>query len=93
MNDFRGKVYRHNIKEILHSREQVLCLCLVQSIHLSKDNYVLVGDSAGMVLPSNGAGITIAMIGGRIAGEVISEHIKLGTPLSEYERTMEISDG
>ena len=32
-----------------------------------KGNYVLVGDSAGMVLPSNGAGITIAMIGGRIA--------------------------
>ena len=40
-----------------------------------KGNYVLVGDS-GMVLPSNGAGITIAMIGGRIAGQVISEHIK-----------------
>ena len=39
-----------------------------------KGNYVLVGDSAGMVLPSNGAGITIAMIGGRIAGQVISEH-------------------
>ncbi|MFQ3344210.1 MAG: geranylgeranyl reductase family protein [Candidatus Poseidoniales archaeon] len=50
-----------------------------------KDNYLLVGDSAGMVLPSNGAGITIAMIGGRIAGQVISEHLKLGTPLIEYE--------
>lgn len=51
-----------------------------------KGNYVLVGDSAGMVLPSNGAGITIAMIGGRIAGQVISEHLKYGTPLSEYEK-------
>ena len=51
-----------------------------------KGNYVLVGDSAGMVLPSNGAGITIAMIGGRIAGQVISEHLKNGTPLSEYEK-------
>jgi digeranylgeranylglycerophospholipid reductase len=50
-----------------------------------KGNYVLVGDSAGMVLPSNGAGITIAMIGGRIARQVISEHLKNGTPLSEYE--------
>jgi len=38
-----------------------------------------------MVLPSNGAGITIAMIGGRIAGEVISDHIKNDIPLSEYE--------
>ena len=43
-----------------------------------KGNYVLVGDAAGMVLPSNGAGITIAMIGGRIAGNVIAEHLKSG---------------
>ena len=42
-----------------------------------------------MVLPSNGAGITIAMIGGRIAGQVISEHLKNGTPLSEYEKALE----
>ena len=39
-----------------------------------------------MVLPSNGAGITIAMVGGRIAGEVISEHLTSGVPLTEYER-------
>lgn len=51
-----------------------------------KGNYLLVGDSAGMVLPSNGAGITIAMVGGRIAGQVISEHLSSGVPLIEYER-------
>ena len=51
-----------------------------------KGNYMLVGDSAGMVLPSNGAGITIAMVGGRIAGQVISEHLKTGLPLEEYEK-------
>jgi digeranylgeranylglycerophospholipid reductase len=51
-----------------------------------KGNYMLVGDAAGMVLPSNGAGITIAMIGGRIAGEVIAEPLDEGTPLVEYER-------
>ena len=51
-----------------------------------KGNYMLVGDSAGMVLPSNGAGITIAMIGGRIAGKVISEHLSSGIPLEEYEK-------
>ena len=50
-----------------------------------KGNYMLVGDSAGMVLPSNGAGITIAMVGGRIAGEVIAEHLESGIPLDEYE--------
>ena len=54
-----------------------------------KGNYLLVGDSAGMVLPSNGAGITIAMIGGRIAGQVISEHINEGIGLDEYERRWE----
>ncbi len=51
-----------------------------------KGNYMLVGDSAGMVLPSNGAGITIAMIGGRIAGQVICEHLSSGTALEEYEK-------
>jgi len=51
-----------------------------------KDNYLIVGDAAGMVLPSNGAGITIAMIGGRIAGQVICEHLQNGTSLNEYEK-------
>ena len=51
-----------------------------------KGNYLLVGDAAGMVLPSNGAGITIAMVGGRIAGQVIAEHLKDGTPLTDYEK-------
>ena len=51
-----------------------------------KDNYLIVGDAAGMVLPSNGAGITIAMIGGRIAGQVICEHLQNGVPLTEYEK-------
>ena len=50
-----------------------------------KGNYLLVGDAAGMVLPSNGAGITIAMVGGRIAGQVIAEHLSNGTPLTEYQ--------
>ena len=51
-----------------------------------KGHYMLVGDAAGMVLPSNGAGITIAMIGGRIAGQVIAEHLTEGTSLEEYEQ-------
>ena len=51
-----------------------------------KENLVLVGDAAGMVLPSNGAGITIAMVGGRIAGQTIAEHILNGTKLTNYEK-------
>ena len=61
--------------------------------NLTKGQYILVGDSAGMVLPSNGAGITIAMIGGRIAGEVISEHLNNGTDLKEYEKRWESQMG
>ena len=51
-----------------------------------KGNYMLVGDSAGMVLPSNGAGITTAMTGGRIAGQVIGNYINKGIPISDYQK-------
>ena len=47
---------------------------------------MLVGDSAGMVLPSNGAGITTAMIGGRIAGEAIANHIVKGESLKNIRK-------
>ena len=53
---------------------------------LVKPSHLLVGDSAGMVFPSNGAGIIPAMVAGRIAGQVIAEHVRDGTPLTEYER-------
>ena len=55
----------------------------------TKGNYMLAGDSAGMVLPSNGAGITTAMIGGRVAGQVIADHINNGKSLVEYEKKWE----
>jgi len=44
-----------------------------------------VGDSAGMVMPTNGGGIPTAMISGRIAGEVAAFHVQKGEPLSTYE--------
>ncbi|RAH16143.1 MAG: hypothetical protein CMB56_001540 [Methanobacteriota archaeon] len=50
----------------------------------TKGNKLISGDAAGMVLPSNGAGISTSMIGGRIAGEVIAEHLLFGTDLTEY---------
>ena len=56
---------------------------------ITKANYMLAGDSAGMVLPSNGAGITTAMIGGRIAGQAIANHINNGKKLVEYEENWE----
>jgi len=59
----------------------------------TKGNYMLVGDSVGMVLPSNGAGITTAMIGGRIAGQVIAENIMKNTSLEEYQKRWNLQMG
>ena len=61
--------------------------------NFTKDNYMLAGDSVGMVLPSNGAGITTSMIGGRIAGEVIAENITKNTSLDEYQKRWNIQMG
>jgi digeranylgeranylglycerophospholipid reductase len=45
-----------------------------------------VGDAAAMVMPTNGGGISTAMITGEIAGEVSADHLLNGTTLSVYER-------
>jgi digeranylgeranylglycerophospholipid reductase len=49
------------------------------------DRILLVGDAAGMVMPTNGGGIPTAMVSGRIAGEVAALHVKKNEPLSSYE--------
>ncbi len=49
-------------------------------------NVLLVGDAAGHVMATNGGGIPTAMIGGRIAGRTIREHITGGLPLDRYEQ-------
>jgi digeranylgeranylglycerophospholipid reductase len=50
-----------------------------------KNNIVVVGDSAGHIMATNGGGIPIAMICGRIAGNVIGDHFNNDTPLQRYE--------
>ncbi len=50
-----------------------------------KGNVMIVGDAAGQVMATNGGGIPISMICGRIAGNVISEHFEKNTPLIRYE--------
>ena len=47
---------------------------------------VLVGDAAGHVMATNGGGIPIAMIAGRIAGRTIQDHLIRGAPLGDYEK-------
>ena len=50
-----------------------------------KENVLLVGDAAGHVMATNGGGINVAMICGRIAGETAADHVLQGTPLGAYE--------
>ena len=48
------------------------------------DNFVVVGDAAHHVNPIHGGGISEAYVGGRIAGEVVSEAIKSGDTSKEF---------
>ena len=49
-------------------------------------NAILAGDSAGMVMATNGGGINVSMLAGRIAGMTAADHLLDGVPLAEYER-------
>jgi len=49
-------------------------------------NVLLVGDSGGFPMATNGGGIPTAMIAARSAGEVIRSHLKEGLSLAEYEK-------
>lgn len=57
------------------------------------NSLLLVGDSACLVMPTNGGGIPTAMISGRIAGEVAAVHVQKGEPLSNYEHRWKRSFG
>jgi digeranylgeranylglycerophospholipid reductase len=46
---------------------------------------ILVGDAAGHVMATNGGGINVSMIAGRIAGDAAADHVQNGTPLEAYE--------
>ncbi|MHA2396839.1 MAG: geranylgeranyl reductase family protein, partial [Candidatus Thorarchaeota archaeon] len=48
-------------------------------------NALLIGDAAGHVMASNGGGIPTALCGGKIAGDVILDHLREDVPLSAYE--------
>jgi digeranylgeranylglycerophospholipid reductase len=47
---------------------------------------ILVGDAAGHVMATNGGGINVSMICGRIAGLAAADHVQGGVPLEAYER-------
>ena len=52
-----------------------------------------VGDAAGLVMPSNGGGISQAIISGCFAAETIVQHLENGTPLTDYELRVRASMG
>ena len=49
-------------------------------------NVLLAGDAAGMVMATNGGGINVSMLAGRIAGVTAADHLQHGVLLEEYER-------
>lgn len=48
-------------------------------------NVLLAGDAAGMVMATNGGGINVSMLAGRMAGRTAAAHLLDGVPLAEYE--------
>ena len=52
-----------------------------------------VGDAAGLVMPSNGGGISQAIISGCFAAESILDHLHHQTPLTTYEAKVRASMG
>ncbi|MFQ5908649.1 MAG: NAD(P)/FAD-dependent oxidoreductase [Thermoplasmata archaeon] len=56
-------------------------------------NVLLVGDAAGHVMPTNGGGVNTAMVCGRIAGNVIADHLQDGGSLESYEQAWRAAVG
>ena len=54
-------------------------------------NTLAVGDAAGLVMPSNGGGISQAIISGCFAAEAIIDNLENGTNLLEYENRVRAS--
>jgi digeranylgeranylglycerophospholipid reductase len=47
-----------------------------------------VGDSAGLVMPTNGGGIGQAIVSGKLAADSIISNIEDGVPLNSYEKKL-----
>jgi len=57
---------------------------------VSKGNTLLVGDAALHAKASTGGGIITGSIGARIAAETITEHLRHGKPLKNYEKNIQL---
>ena len=57
--------------------------------HMVDGNSIAIGDAAGLVMPSNGGGISQAMISGCFAAESIIENLDNGSPLTSYRKKID----
>ncbi len=48
-------------------------------------NVLIAGDAAGMLMPTSGGGIPLALVAGRIAGETAAKYLEGSASLEEYE--------
>ena len=60
---------------------------------IQRDNVLLAGDAAGHVMATSGGGIPLAMVAGRIAGEVTAGFLKGQTRLEEYQSRVQAEFG
>ena len=51
---------------------------------IQKEDMLLAGDAAGHVMATSGGGIPLAIVAGRIAGEVAAKHVNGNEALQEY---------
>jgi digeranylgeranylglycerophospholipid reductase len=52
---------------------------------IQKENLLLAGDAAGHVMATSGGGIPLAIVAGKIAGEVAADYIKGDAALQSYQ--------
>lgn len=52
---------------------------------LVRENVLLCGDAANLVMATNGGGIPTAMLSGCLAGEAAAQHVRSGAPLTGYD--------
>ena len=53
--------------------------------NIASENGLLVGDAAGQVISVNGGGLPLALIAGRVCGEVAGDNIVSGRSLTDYQ--------
>ncbi|RLG92499.1 MAG: hypothetical protein DRO36_01395 [Candidatus Hecatellales archaeon] len=56
---------------------------------VQKNDVLLVGDAAGLVLAINGSGIPTAMLSGIVAGKLVAEHLNSKQTLNVYRKILE----